>query len=203
MLYLDSDRRPWDPKAGKGVIMKRIARLLAAAVFLVLPLALSAAGGAAKSSGQWGLLFDAKNLLLLSGFEDGYQAGAGVKYWVQPAFAARAIVGLQSNTPQNSTITTTSMGLGLAGEWHPARADVSPYLGPLAGFRMLAVTGATTRADFYVGGLFGAEVKVLSSVSLFAEYDLIASWDINGFSLDFGMDGAGGGKALLGLIVYF
>jgi hypothetical protein len=182
----------------KGVAIKRKACLLAALILLALPTALSAATG-----GDWGLMFDARNLLSLGSFEDGYQFGAGIKYWASPKIAVRALLGVDHNTAPDSGPSKTFIGLGLAGEWHPKRGDVSPYAGALAGFRMLAETDQTTAVDIYFGALFGAEAKLKGPISLFAEYDLIASFDINGFSVNLGTDGAGGGKALLGFIVYF
>jgi hypothetical protein len=175
---------------------------LAVFAMLILALPASAAGGG-DASGQWGLLFNAKNLLYLDGFEDGYQAGAGVKYWVRPTIAARALLGVDHNTDKAGDLSTTTVGLGLAGEWHPKRGDVSPYFGPLLGTRVLAQTGQTTRADFYFGGLFGAEVKLFGPIWAFAEYDLVASFDVNGFTLTLGTNGSGGGQALIGLAVYF
>jgi len=167
-----------------------------------LPLGLSAAP-ASSGGGAWGLLFNAKNVLALDGFEDGYQAGAGVKYWVLPAIAARALVGVNHNAAKDPGPTKTTIGLGLAGEWHPKSGAVSPYLGALAGFRSLAQTGQDTSADFYFGALFGAEAKLIGAVSLFAEYDLVASFDADGFTLRLGLDDTGAGDALLGIIVYF
>ena len=153
--------------------------------------------------GALGILFSAKNLLALGGYEDGYMAGAGLKYWIHPNFAARALVGIEHNTPLNTSNSTTTIGLGLAGEWHPSRGEASPYVGALAGMRTLGRPGQQTAADFYFGGLFGAEVKLLSSISAFVEYDLLLSMDSNGFSLNLGTDGSGGGRVLIGLIVYF
>ncbi len=183
--------------------MKRSVFLLLASFLLSVPMVLAAAPAAPAASGSIGLLFDAKNLLLLSGFEDGYQAGAGVKYWATQSVAARALVGAYHNTAPNSGPSTTTLGLGFAGEWHPRRGDVSPYVGTLVGTRMLAVTGQTTAFDFYFGGLFGVEAKLVGPISLFAEYDLVASVDANGFSVNFGIDSTDKGQALLGMIIYF
>jgi hypothetical protein len=65
------------------------------------------------------------------------------------------------------------------------------------------VTDEKTAVDLYFGALFGAEFKVIGPLSAYAEYDLIASFDANGTSVNLGTDGAGGGKAMIGFIVYF
>jgi hypothetical protein len=182
---------------------------LALTLAILLPLCALAAGSAPENGavggdrGRWGFLFDAKSLLALSGFEDGYQAGAGLKYWATPSIAARALVGVEHNTPKGSSVSTSTIGLGLAGEWHFKRGAASPYAGPLLGARLLATTGQTTYVDLYFGGLVGAEAKILDNISFFGEYQLLASLDANGFTLTLGADGSGAGKALLGIIVYF
>jgi len=162
---------------------------------------------ASSSGGKWGLLFDAKNLLALDGFEDGYQAGAGLKYWIQPSFAARALFMIDHVTPPEESLlpVDTKIGLSLAGEWHPTkRANASPYLGGLVGFRSWAVEGVPeTRIDIYLGGIFGVEVKLLQSISCFAEYQLLGVFDAEGFTLSLGTEGSDGSRALLGLIFYF
>jgi hypothetical protein len=161
-----------------------------------------------SSENKWGFLFDCKNLLALNGFEDGYQAGAGVKYWISQDIAARALVRIDHNTPpedQPAALASTEIGLGLAGEWHPRqRAAASPYVGALAGFQTLSEENADeTLIDFYFGGIFGVEAKLLQSISCFAEYQLLAAWDIDGFTLSLGTEGSDGSRALLGLIFYF
>jgi hypothetical protein len=180
--------------------MKKAAILMSLTLMIAVS-AFSQAKGSADTS--WGLLFNAKNVLALDGFEDGYQAGAGVKYWALPTLAARALLGLNLNSAKDSGSTKTTIGLGLAGEWHPKKGAVSPYLGGLAGFRGLFGSGLDPSADFYFGALFGAEAKLIGPVSLFAEYDLIASFDAKGFTLRLGLDEENAGEALLGIIIYF
>jgi hypothetical protein len=181
-------------------------------VVILLSLACMAAGSVlaqAKGSDDagWGLLLDCKNLLALNGFEDGYQAGAGVKYWISPNIAARALVRIDHNTPPENSVAParTELGLGAAAEWHPAkRPAASPYLGGLAGVQLDAVEGAEhTLIDLYLGGLFGVEVKLFSAISCFAEYQLLAAWDIKGFTLSLGAEGSDSSRALIGLIFYF
>jgi hypothetical protein len=179
---------------------------------LVLALLFSAscmafAESKAVSENRWGFLFDCKNLLALNGFEDGYQAGAGAKFWVNSDIAVRALARINHNTPpeESAALASTEIGLGLAGEWHPKqRAAASPYVGALAGFQALSEENAdATLIDFYFGGIFGVEVKLLQSISCFAEYQLLAAWDIEGFTLSLGTKGSDESRALIGLIFYF
>jgi hypothetical protein len=181
-------------------------------IIILLSLALIAAGGAssqAKGGGdaRWGLLLDCRSLLALNGFEDGYQAGAGAKYWIDQGLAARGLVRIDHNTPPEDSIApaSTEFGLGAAAEWHPAkRAAASPYLGALAGFQLYAEEGAeNTLIDLYLGGLFGVELKLLNTVSCFAEYQLLAAWDDKGFTLSLGTEGSDASRAVIGLIFYF
>ena len=117
--------------------------------------------------------------------------------------ALRALVSINYNKPEGSAISTTTLGFGLGGEWHPKSADVSPYLGPLLGIRTNMITGQATTTDLYFGAQFGVEFKIIGPLSAFAEYDLVASFDSSGTSVTLGTDGWGGKKALVGLVVYF
>jgi len=79
-----------------------------------------------------------------------------------------------------------------------------PVRRALAGFQTLSEENADeTLIDFYFGGIFGVEAKLLQSISCFAEYQLLAAWDIDGFTLSLGTEGSDGSRALLGLIFYF
>jgi hypothetical protein len=184
-------------------MMKASKRSLALVVIFVAAQAVAVYSQAPSQKSKLGLVFNAKNLLSLNGYEDCYQAGAGFKYWILPAFAARGLVGIEHNTNSAGDASTTTLGLGLAGEYHPVQKDVSPYVGGLLGLRSLFVTDQTTAVDLYFGGLAGVEFKVLGPVSAFAEYDLVATLDSNGFSINLGTDGSGGPAATIGLIVYF
>jgi hypothetical protein len=155
---------------------------------------------------RWGLIFDARNLLQLDGFEDGYQAGAGALFWADPKAAIRALLSVDHNNPSGDTLPTeTILGIGVSGQWHPSRgrAVASPYLGPTAGVRILAVTDQATAIDIYFGAIFGVEAKLAGPVSFFGEYQLLASVDADGFSVTLGTARPGVSRALLGLIFYF
>jgi hypothetical protein len=192
--------------------MKRVALIACMALtllLLVLPISAAPSGASsgdpakAPSRGSMGFLFSANSALSFDGFADGYQAGAGFKYWLSPTFALRGLLGVEHNTVLSGASSTTTIGLGAAGEWHLVTGNVSPYIGALCGARAVGETGQALRADFYLGGLGGVEVKIYGPISVFAEYQLLASVDSNGFSLNLGTDGSGGSSALLGLAVYF
>jgi hypothetical protein len=160
----------------------------------------------AASPSRWGLLFDARNLLKIDGFEDGYQAGAGVLFWAAPKSAVRALLSLDYSDPAGDVLPTEAIfGLGLAYQWHPSRgrSAASPYLGPTAGLRVLAVTDEAAAIDLYFGGIFGVEAKIAGPVSFFCEYQLLASIDSDGVGVTLGTERAGVSRALLGLVVYF
>jgi hypothetical protein len=187
--------------------MNRLLRVFVIALLLSSACLAFAQGKGSADANQWGLLFDCKNLLALNGFEDGYQAGAGAKYWVTPSIAARALVRIDHNTPDSASgnPTTTEFGLGAAGEWHPSkRTAASPYVGGTAGFQIYKSSAAQeTLIDIYVGALAGVEVKLFQTISCFAEYQLLGAWDDAGFTLSLGTEGSDGSRALIGLIFYF
>jgi hypothetical protein len=186
--------------------MKKVV-ILASLTLMAAGIAFSQSKGSVEN--KWGLLLDCKNVLALNGFEDGFQAGAGVKYWVDPSIAARALVRVDHNTPPDVSTSPahTEVGLGVAGEWHPSKraaASPSPYVGGLAGFQLYAEEGAeSTLIDLYLGGLFGVELKLYNTISCFAEYQLLAAWDKKGFTISLGAEGSDSSRVLVGLIFYF
>jgi len=186
---------------------RRFALVLAFA--LALPLvALAQSKGGGVAGWRWGFIFDARNLSSLDGFEDGYQAGAGVMCRPLPKLAVRALLSVDHQDPEGTVLPTeTVIGLGIAGQWHPAegKSVASPYIGGTAGFRTQAITDEETAIDLYFGAVFGVEAKIVGPVSLFGEYQLLASLDSAGFTLTLGTgtDRFESSRALLGLIIYF
>jgi hypothetical protein len=150
---------------------------------------------------QFAFIFDLKNLLLsIEEFEDGYQAGAGIKWWALDSIAVRGLANLNLNAQDD--VLTTSFGISAGAEWHPIKKKVSPYLGGFAGIRATAVSpnpGDANRIDIYFGGMGGAEIAVWENLGFYAEYNLVAAIDANGFTVDFG----GANSAQLGLLIYF
>ncbi len=153
---------------------------------------------------RWALLFNLADLLGVGGFEDSYQVGAGCSYRLLPNLGLRALVGIDHVSGE--TADRTALGLGVGAAWHPRPGIVSPYFGGQIGGRTLSETGQDDRFDFYLGALAGVETRIYRNLALFAEYDLIASWDAEGFILRLG-DVTGTGTAhsgvLFGLAVYF
>jgi hypothetical protein len=180
--------------------MKKIRMLL---LSLLIPVTFCSAQVAV---GSWGLMFDISDAFNVNAVKDGYQVGAGCKFYPLANLALRALIGIDHVASEDAAgveTVTTAFAFGLAGEWHFTTGAVSPYLGGLFGVRTLAETGQPNLLDFYFGALFGVEATIYQNLSLFAEYDLIASVDAAGFSVKLGdMNGTGQG-ALFGLIVYF
>ena len=89
-----------------------------------------------------------------------------------------------------------TIGLSAAYEYHLATGNVSPYVGGVLGTQIVTGTGANMVLFF--GGLLGAEVKIIDSVSFFAEYILRFEMDEPTFTIDLGI----GNNAILGIIIY-
>jgi len=179
----------------ENALMKKT--ILAAILSVACVVSLSAEAG----RGRWGLMFGLADILSVDAYADGYQAGAGIKLSLKPDFALRGLLSIDHNS-QDST-SRTALGLGAAGEWHFAEGTVSPYAGGLVGSRFLWETGQDSAVDFYFGGLFGVEARIVKSLALFAEYDLVASFDGAGFSIRLGPRDSSLGGAQVGFIVYF
>lgn len=151
---------------------------------------------AETTQSEVGMIFQLKNLLLsIDSFNDGYQTGIGLKWWPNEKIAIRGLLGF--DLAVNAGLALLEAGTSAGVEYHPRTDELSPYFGGFAGF--LVTRNVTTSLAFLFGGMFGAEVRVWKNVAFFAEYDLIATVDENGFSL---ATHAGGG-AQLGLIIYF
>ncbi len=167
---------------------------------LILCLAVATAASAAETAQTqtFGFLFEMKNLLLsIDSYDDGFQTGLGLKYWLMKNLALRGVVSLDMNIDP-AGVLTADIGLGCGAEYHPvATAKVSPYFGGFAGVRM--AIAAENAIDIYFGGMAGAEMRVWENIAVFAEYDLLARIDAEGFTI--GLEAGGG--AQVGLIMYF
>jgi hypothetical protein len=178
--------------------MKKAIFVLALA--LVAALSPLAAQPAAKAShySDFGLIFDLQSLLLSTdSFEDGYQAGAGLKWWMRDKLALRGLFTFEFNSLE--AVNETMAGLSAGLEWHPAPKKISPYLGGFLGMRMTAVTAEDPAFDLYMGGMGGVEMAIWQNINVYGEYELVASLDADGFTVGMG----GPGAVHLGLIVYF
>ena len=170
-------------------------KLLALAIVCII---LPASVHAAETSQNFGLIFEMRNLLLsINPYDDGYQAGAGLKWWMMKNTALRGLLNFDMNI--NAGVTTAELGFSCGIEYHPVQVKASPYFGGFAGVRMVGDGVNPIAVDLYAGGMGGVEVRVWENVAAFAEYDLLLRLDAAGFSAGIG---AGGG-AQVGLIVYF
>jgi hypothetical protein len=167
------------------------------AVVAVLCLCVCVSLSAAEPAQQTlGFVFEMKNLLLsINPYDDGYQTGAGLKWWMMKNIALRGLLNFDLNIFNN--VTTAELGLSCGLEFHFTQTKVSPYVGGFAGTRM--TVAAVNAIDLYAGAMAGVEMRVWENVGAFAEYDLLLRLDAAGFTAGIG---AGGG-AQVGLIVYF
>lgn len=147
--------------------------------------------------GSLALLFNLKDLLTpLSPYSDGFQTGAGAKFWLFDDIAARALLSLEVTPGPNSGASATGVGLSAAGEWHPRPGSISPYLGGLAGLAML-FADAGPELDFCLGALGGVELELYRNIRLYAEYQALFTRTLEGLGFAFG------NSAVLGLAIYF
>jgi opacity protein-like surface antigen len=155
-----------------------------------------------------GLIFGFQNLLSdILPYDDGYQSGVGAKYWLNKTMAIRGLASFRYNTPIEAGSTapaTTDLGLGAAFEYHPKELlKASPYFGGGLGTRMTFETGAESAVEFSLAGIGGIELKITDNISVYGEYQLLATIDSQGFTvslanLDNPQDGV-----VLGLLFYF
>lgn len=147
---------------------------------------------------SFGLVFTMQNLLLdVDNYFDGYQAGAGGKYWLNKNWAIRGLMMVHHQSDASAGVNETWLGFSAIGEYHFMDRKLSPYIGPLAGTRLRFDNG--NFIDLYFGMAVGGEMQLFKNLSAFAEYNLIAAIDDDGFGIDFG----NGNNASLGIIMYF
>ena len=125
---------------------------------------------------------------------DGVNSGLGMKLWLSDRSVVRGLLDFNLQTGGGTTDMT--IGLSAAYEYHLATGNVSPYVGGVLGTQIVTGTGANMVLFF--GGLLGAEVKIIDSVSFFAEYILRFEMDEPTFTIDLGI----GNNAILGIIIY-
>ena len=181
--------------------MNRKASICIVLVFALVSLVAVGAGAQGKGAtgGKLGIVFNVPNLLLqIAEANDEVAAGLGLKYWLAQKMALRAILDFNYNNNSATGVTTTTFGLSGAFEYHFVRARVSPYAGGLAGINIATATGTPSNFAFYLAGILGAEVTLIDSVALFAEYNLRLFFDEPIFNLNVML----GNNAQLGLIVY-
>jgi hypothetical protein len=182
--------------------MNRKAFFVAGLVLLLaFGVALSAGAQAKKTDlgGQkLGIVFNVPNILLDVGeSSDTPLAGLGLKYWAGDKAALRALLEFSLSNPGAGT-TTTVFGLGGAFEYHFIKGKVSPYTGGNLGLQVTSVTGAATDLLLFLGGILGAEVRVLDYLGLFAEYSLRLTFNEPALNIGLGLGNSGD----IGVIIY-
>ncbi|MBN1699971.1 MAG: outer membrane beta-barrel protein [Spirochaetales bacterium] len=146
------------------------------------------------------LIFNLQSLVVdVDNYNDGIQPGAGLKMWFGDAFAVRALVHLDHTANSEFEISTTNFGISGALEYHFAPKALSPYAGGLVGVTMEMVTDMDTETGIYFGGMFGVEMNVFKTVSMYAEYDLIAYMEDPVTNITLGV----GPNAQVGMLIYF
>jgi hypothetical protein len=145
------------------------------------------------------LMFFLPELIDIDTYSDGVQTGAGMKMWFTRSFAIRALVHLYRQTNEELETSVTEFGVSGAAEYHFSEKRLSPYAGGLIGVLIEAATGVETENTLYIGGLFGVELELYRSISLFGEYDLLLRNQQEGYTLSFGTVPEG----LIGILIYF
>ena len=179
----------------KGLIVTALVLLLAFGVTL----SAGAQGKKMDLGGQrLGIIFNATSILgTIAESSDGVLAGLGLKYWLSDKGALRGLLEFDLSNPGAGT-TTTVFGLSAAFEYHFVKGKVSPYTGGIAGIEVTAVTGNPANLELFLGGLLGAEVRILDFLGLFAEYNLRLTFDEPALDFELGLGNAG----QIGVIVY-
>ena len=181
--------------------MNRKASICIVMVFALVSLVALGAGAQGKGSagGKLGIVFNVPNLLLqIVEADDGVSAGLGLKYWLGQKAALRGILDFSYHNDSATSTSQTTFGLSGAFEYHFVKARVSPYAGGLAGINIATATGTPSDFAFYLAGILGAEVTLIDSVALFAEYNLRLYFNEPDFNIDVML----GNNLALGLIVY-
>ena len=145
---------------------------------------------------DFALLFNFKDLQsLASPYDDGLQTGAGMKYWITNMINVRALLSVLVEPYAWLDTTEVTVGFSAGAEIHPHPMKVSPYLGGLAGCK-LYYDGTEIEPAYYLGGISGVEVKIAQSFSIYAEYQAMFVFDVNGLSFRLG------DTAILGFAIY-
>ena len=182
--------------------MNRKTSICIVLVFALVSLVALGAGAQGKGAagGKLGIIFNVPDLLLNidNASFNGLSAGLGLKYWLGQKAAVRGILDFGYHNNSATSTSQTTFGLSGAFEYHFVRARVSPYAGGLAGINIATATGTPSNFAFYLAGILGAEVTLIDSVALFAEYNLRLYFNEPDFNIDVML----GNNLALGLIVY-
>lgn len=136
---------------------------------LVLLLAFGVTLSAGAQQQKLGLVFNLWDIGDVSS-ADGLSTGLGVKYWLGDKMAIRGLLDFLYDRNSAADTTDTFFGVSGALEYHLVSGRVSPYVGGLVSVRIQG--GDTSNLGLLLAGLFGAELRVMDVLGLFAEYQL-------------------------------
>jgi hypothetical protein len=179
--------------------MARKSWMVAGLALLLLGVALAAGAQAKKGLGgeKLGIIFNIWDLAGSDSSSDGLSAGLGMKYWIGQKTAIRGLLDFERYRDSGADTTDFFFGLSGAFEYHFVTGNISPYTGGLVGLRIQG--GDASDLGLLLAGLLGVEVRVMSAVSLFAEYSLsLFINDPTNFDLVLGA----GNNAAIGVVVY-
>jgi hypothetical protein len=157
--------------------------------------ALAAAEAAKPRKASTAILFNFFDLVsAVLPYDDGFQAGAGMKLRLGDKLAGRAMLSASVDTDLAGS--TLKFGASAGCEYHLVVGKASPYLGGFLGGRYIKdPTGGYL--DGYVGAVGGVELEVLSNVSVAGEYQALVGLSADVLSLHLG------DKAVLSIAIYF
>jgi len=138
-------------------------------VGLVLLLAFGVALAAGAQTQKLGLVFNLWDFGDVSS-ADGLSTGLGVKYWLGDKMAIRGLLDFLYDRNSTADSTDTYFGVSAAFEYHLVSGRVSPYAGGQVSVGIQG--GDTSNLALLLAGLFGAELRVMDVLGLFAEYQL-------------------------------
>lgn len=145
-----------------------------------------------------GLMFNVVGIgQFLDEYSDGYQAGVGLVFRQSAQWDLRALIDINMSAVEGADIVTQLGGSVSYEKRLKTSAGISPYVGAMAGLRLLLAD--ESQADFYFGGNLGVEYTLKRGLSLFGEYAILGLWDDSGFTFGFGS----GGGVRFGVIILF
>jgi hypothetical protein len=127
----------------------------------------------------------------------GGQGGLGVRYWMLPELALRAVIYFDFRSITATDQTALNLGLSVGAEYHFVKGQISPYAGGMAGLEHVS-DAAQTGTDFFFGACFGVELSPMDVLAFFIEYSLLVTFRETGVEVDLGYNHL----PTFGLIIY-
>jgi hypothetical protein len=156
--------------------------------------------GPVKGPVDLGIIFNTTDLLL--GLQS-YQAGLGAKVgWGN--FCLRGLFDLTVN----GSAKASAVNLGATAEYHIFPGPISPYVGASMGGGYIGEAGVSSSVSFSLSALAGVEVFIADFLSVFAEYELAATFtsttdlQANQSTFDYLISTGMGNNTKLGIVIY-